>query len=333
MQNRLRATAALAVLFSAVGCSSAAPKGSASEEGGFASLDNVPSTSATDCLNACTSHAIKNVFVIVLENHAWAAIKGNPSAPYINGTLLAQGAHADAYSSPRDLHPSEPNYVWLEAGDNLAILDDDDPSANFRTTKVHLTTQLDTAQISWKSYQEGIGGDECPLVTSGLYAPKHNPMVFFDDVTDGRNPKSAHCIAHIRPYEELATDLAAGTVPKYSWITPNLCDDMHNSGGCPSGDEVANGDAWLAREVPKIMASKAYKDGGAIFITWDENEGDGNTIGLIVMSPFAKPGYANTIAYTHSSLLRSVQDVFALQPYMRNAVSATGLEDLFTRFP
>ncbi len=190
---------------------------------------------------------------------------------------------------------------------------------------------MTTALIPWRSYQEDIAGDVCPLTGTGSYAPKHNPMVFFDDVTDARSATSAYCIQHVRPYAELARDLDADDVAAYNFITPNLCDDMHDSCG---GDSIAHGDAWLAREVPTIMASKAYKDGGALFIVWDENEGTpGGAIGLIAMSPFVKAGYANSISYTHSSLLRSVQDVFALQPYMRNAVDANGLNDLFTRFP
>ena len=342
MRNRTWAATAITFISSAAlaaGCTNAPPKGSANDVGGsrYKSLETIPSTSAVDAQRARATHAITKVFVIVMENHNWSSIKNNPSAPYINGTLLAQGAHAEGYTSPNDVHPSEPNYVWLEAGDNLAILDDDDPGANYRTTRAHLTSQLDTASIPWKSYQEGISGTACPLSSEGLYAPKHNPMVFFDDVTDGRNPQSSHCMEHIRPYAEMARDLQTNdptATTGYAFITPDMCNDMHNSGGCPSGDAVANGDAWLSREVPKILASKAYREGGALFIVWDENEGSpGDAIGMIVMSPFAKRGYSNAIAYTHSSLLRTVQDVFALRPYLRDAETATGLDDMFSQFP
>ena len=62
-------------------------------------------------------------------------------------------------------------------------------------------------------------------------------------------------------------------------------------------------------------------------------EGGNTPIGLIVLSPFAKPGYAGTIPYTHSSLLRTVQDVFGLRPFMRDAANATSLDDLFVKYP
>jgi phosphatidylinositol-3-phosphatase len=112
-----------------------------------------------------------------------------------------------------------------------------------------------------------------------------------------------------------------------------MCNDMHDSAGCASPDSVANGDQWLAREIPKIQASEAYKEGGAIFITWDESEGGNAPIGLIALSPFAKPGYAGMIPYTHSSLLRTIQDTLVLRPFMRDAANATSLEDLFVSYP
>ncbi|MDB5218421.1 MAG: putative acid phosphatase [Myxococcaceae bacterium] len=328
-------TLALASFVVVAACGGPA-KGSHDDEGdnSTTSLDTMSATVIADSAAARASHSIKNVFVIVMENHDWSSIKGSSSAPYINGTLLAIGAHAERYTSPQDIHPSEPNYVWLEAGDELNIADDDDPAINYRTTKNHLSRQMEIAGVSWRSWQESITPGLCPLASSGLYGAKHNPFVFFEDVTEGRDPHSAHCLEHIRPFEELASVLSSGPVAQYNFITPNLCNDMHDSGGCVTPDSVANGDAWLAREVPKILASKAYQDGGALFVTWDESEGGAGTpIGLIAISPFAKPGYSNDVPYTHSSLLRTVQDVFALRPFMRDAANATPLSDLFVSYP
>ena len=98
---------------------------------------------------------------------------------------------------------------------------------------------------------------------------------------------------HFRPFTQLAADLSSGNVARYNFITPNLCDDMHGNTGCPSTPEITQGDTWLKTNVPVIIASDAYKNGGAIFITWDESEGGELPIGMIVVSPFAKGhGYA-----------------------------------------
>jgi phosphatidylinositol-3-phosphatase len=324
---------ALSLSFLLASASCGPSKGSHDDEGGVVASAITPEQIA-ESEKARASHSIKTVWVIVMENHDWAAIRGNRSAPYINDELLRLGAHAERYTSPYGIHPSEPNYIWLEAGHDLGINDNDDPSENYRTTKNHLTRHIDTLGLSWKSYQEGIVGEQCPLTSTGRYGAKHNPMVFFDDVTDSRHAKSPYCIAHIRPYGELAGDLARGNVAHYNFITPDLCNDMHDSAGCADSDSIANGDAFLSREVPKILASKAYQDGGALFVTWDEPGGDNLApIGMIALSPFAKPGYSNEIAYTHSSLVRTVQDVFAVKPYMRDAANAAGLDDLFVKYP
>jgi phospholipase C len=268
-----------------------------------------------------------------MENHNWSAIFNNPSAPYINKTLLPMSSYAQQYYNPPGIHPSEPNYLWLEAGTNFGIADDNPPSVNHQSSTQHLVTLLDKAGISWKSYQEGIDGTTCPLTSSGLYAPKHNPMIFFDNVTNNNDPSSSYCIQHIRPYSELATDLQGSNTARYNFITPNLCNDMHDV--CPpTNDAVKQGDNWLAQNIPSILNSSAYNNGGVVFITWDEGEGGDGPIGMIVLSPEAKgSGYSNTIHYTHSSTLRTIEELFGLTTFLGDAANATDLSDLFRTFP
>src|SRR6266478_4306484 len=64
---------------------------------------------------------VKVVFLIVMENKDWVDIAGNSDAPYINNVLLPQASHAEQYFTPPDLHPSLPNYIWLEAGTKLGF--------------------------------------------------------------------------------------------------------------------------------------------------------------------------------------------------------------------
>ena len=277
--------------------------------------------------------AIKTVFLIVMENKDWADVQGSASAPYLNSTLLPTASFAMRYSNS-GLHPSEPNYLWLEGGTDYAIRDDDDPASHHLPNRDHLVSLLTQAGVSWKAYQEGIDGTDCPITSRGLYAAKHNPFVFFDDVTDGNNPRSATCIAHVRPLQEFDADLANGSVARYNFITPDLCNDMHNSSGCASTDPIANGDRWLADWIPRIRQSAAYLDGGAIFITWDEGGPGDHPFGFIVLSPAAKGrGYSNAIPYSHSSTLRSLQIIFGVGPLLCDAANATDLGDLFATFP
>jgi PKD repeat protein len=287
---------------------------------------------------------IQTVFIILEENQNWASISGSATCPYINNTLLPMASFATQYYNPPGNHPSLPNYLWLEAGTNFGITADGVPGPpdNYsQTTTNHLVTLLKNAGISWTSYQEGMTPDVCPLTTNVTqYAPKHNPMVFFDDVTNTNNANSAYCIANVRPFTELAGDLQSNVVTRYNFITPDLCDDMHGNNGCATGNAlVTAGDTWLSENIPIIMASQAYSNNGAIFITWDEGEpetgenGDG-PIGMIVISPLVKGGgYSNSIYYTHSSTLLTMQEIFSVGPLLGDAVNATDLSDLFAFGP
>lgn len=288
-----------------------------------------------DTADTAEAAALKTVFVIVMENHNWHDILGNSDAPYINDTLLPMASSTDNYwGNPLAIHPSLPNYIWMESGDNHGIWNDDDPNATNVIHEDHLSAQLDSAGISWRSYQEDAPEGICPVYSYGLYAPKHNPFVYFADVAeDPPSTSASHCIDHMAPYTQLATDLAAGTVASYNFITPNQCNDMHNAEGCATDSQVRNGDVWLATAVPEILASDAWADGGVLFITWDESEGGEYPIGMIVLSPLAKGGgYIGSTEYYHSSLLRTVEDIFDL-PALGDAAAQDNLSDLFTRFP
>ena len=280
------------------------------------------------------NNAIKTVWIVMMENYNWSDIFKSSSAPFINQTLLPQSSYATQYFNPPNLHPSMPNYLWLEAGTNFGITSDGNPSDFHQSTTRHLVTLLNEAQISWKSYQEGISGSDCPLSNQGFYVARHNPMVYFDDVTNNNNAQSAYCIAHVRPYSEVKADLQNGNVARFNFITPNLCNSMHNDPGCKESDPIKVGDAWLSILIPMIMNSQAYKDGGAIFITWDESQNGDHPIGMIVLSPAAKGGgYASSIHYTHSSTLRTFEEIFGIQPLLEDAAKATDLRDLFQAFP
>src|SRR5205823_2162283 len=170
-------------------------------------------------------------FLILMENHDWSSIKNSPSAPYINNTLLAIASHATQYYNPPGLHPSLPNYLWLEAGTNFGILDDAEPSTNHQSSTAHLVTLLDAAGVSWRAYQEGTGGIVCPLIDQGDYVVHHDPFVYFDDVTQRNNPRAPRCLQHVRPYSELEADpihhthgTTLRTVEELFGVTPLLGD-------------------------------------------------------------------------------------------------------------
>ncbi|HEY6881620.1 MAG TPA: alkaline phosphatase family protein [Polyangiales bacterium] len=289
-------------------------------------------------LEGLTSSAIQHVFVIAMENHDSTQIYGNTSsAPYINNTLIPNYARATNFNDELALSiPSEPHYVWMEAGTNAfsdhTFSSDSDPSsANSTSNTNHLVTQINNATngVSWRTYQEGLNSStgSCPIHTSGFYAAKHNPFVFFKDVSG--NPPSAtnaYCVAHHRAYSALAGDLANNDVAAFTFITPNQCNDMHGQSGCPDSNTVRAGDTWLANELPRLI-DYANSHQGVIFITWDEGS---STLKMpfLAIGPGVKTNYAGSVSYNHSSVLKSIEQILEL-PTLSKVSSANTLSDLF----
>jgi len=280
------------------------------------------------------------VFVITMENEAEASVYGSSSAPYIN-TLISQYAHGTAFTDPLpDGIPSEPHYVWMEAGTNAfsdtTFTTDSDPSASNSTANTsHLTAQMMAASpaVSWLAFQEGLDASTtgaCPVSSSGFYAAKHDPFVFFQDIAGKTPSKTASvCVAHHRAYttSSFATALSQGAVAQYNFITPNLCNDMHGADGCPGSNAIAAGDTWLATNLPPII-QYANAHNGVIFVVWDEPEGGSPLIPFLAIGPHVKAGYASSVTVTHSALVKTVEKIFGL-PLLPTVASANDFSDLF----
>jgi hypothetical protein len=223
----------------------------------------------------CRAGDIKTVFYIAMENHNFTQpssqtspqqIFGNTAAPYINSLITpgnanaAQSSYASAYYNIPGNHPSEPNYVWQEAG-LAGPLNDADPFPNNIVNAPNFRGLLQNAGISWKSYQEDIdltknssGGLTntvlpqnqwtVPLKSfSGTstdymnpyngshqynFAPKHEGALFFTATNGGNDPTPSNPEAkHYAPMQQLQTDLTNNTVGRFNFITPDQYNDMH----------------------------------------------------------------------------------------------------------
>jgi acid phosphatase len=300
----------------------------------LAGCSNTSGSTAVQCRALGTTAAQRpsgwhgTVFTIVMENHSRGDILGGPDAPFIK-SLADQNAVAAGYHDSY-VHPSEPNYIWMVAGENFGILNDNDPGpANHITSHSHLADQIEGAGLTWKTYQESMGAP-CGLTSQGTYAAKHNPFIYFDDI-NGWNGSAmqptARCTEHVVDYSEFDRDLASGKLPDYVFITPNLQDDMHDG-------SVAAGDAWLARVVPKILSSDAFNNGGVLFLLWDEGGGISPTDDppFIAISPNAKRGYVSQASYDTSSFLKTVEAMLGLDqlPCSSTPQSVPVMSDLFT---
>jgi hypothetical protein len=336
----------------------------ATDDGGSMSTSSVVQVTATNSAALACLRQIKTVFIIPLENHDLVQanptgkpqqLLGNPACPYFNSLITpgnpnsVQTAYATHYFSTtiEGEHPSEPNYIWGEAGTDFGVRTDRDPSAaagNQFSNKMHLSAQLTAAGIPWRVYEEDVEfspSEEVSVSGSGAfvnpyngttqynYAVKHNPMAFF---TDTQN-KNCH------PFTNFWADLASNRVGRYNWITPDQFNEMHSAlpGGFTchgtkfTGNQagIAEGDNFLSIVIPKIMASQAYRDHGVIIIWTDETvstDDTNTTLPFVIISPLAKGNaYASAPAYSHSSYLKTMDELFGLA-YQTNAIPAGYLD-------
>jgi len=248
--------------------------------------------------------AFRHVFIIMMENEAIDRILGNTNAPYINSLAQQYAVAANYYGIT---HPSLPNYIAAISGDTQGI------SSNCTKCFVdapNIVDQLEGAGKTWKAYMESMPSP-CFVGDSGsLYRQKHNPFIYFDNIRN--NP--ARC-EKIVPFTQFAADLQANALPDFVWITPNMCNSIHDC-------SLQTGDIWLQTWVSKILAAPAWQQNGILFLTFDEsNPSDdsgcclyaaGGHILTMVISPLSKPAYQSSIAYDHYALLRTIEQAWGM---------------------
>jgi len=217
-----------------------------------------------------------HVVVVVMENHAYSQVIGSSSAPYINNTLKAGGANlTQSYGLT---HPSEPNYYMLFSGSNQGRTDDSCVSVG-SISAPNLASELIAAGQTWKSYNESLPSQGSTTCSSGNYAQKHNPWFGFSNVPTNT----------AMTFAQFPTDYT--TLPKVSFVVPNLCSDMHDC-------SVSTGDTWIKNNLG-AYATWAQTHNSILAVTFDEdNKLSGNRIPTVL--------YGQHVAAGSSSSTRSI---------------------------
>jgi phosphatidylinositol-3-phosphatase len=257
-------------------------------------------TSSQPCGVTTTAPAWQHVVWIILENKGYDQIIGSPNAPYINGLANQCGLATNFFA---EAHPSLPNYIAMTSGSTQGITDDGDPSQH-PISAPSIFSQLGAG--GWRGLDESMPSN-CAHSSSGGYAVRHNPAAYFTNIA---SQCSSQDVALADP-----PDVSA----RFTFITPNLCDDMHDC-------SVATGNGWLESWVPKILDSAEYRAGNtALFITCDEDEGgSGQHIATIVVAPSTPAGTKDGTRYDHYSMLGTTEAMLGL-PALGNAASAPSM--------
>ena len=374
---------------------------------------------------------LDHVWVIMMENHGYQQLRGNPNAPFINQYMQSANSGNNYFAVA---HPSLTNYLEVVGGSNFGVLSDNPPDwhstsctpnivagtqdnennggpvcpidgtgtdaptpaidytnettdpagainidgtmsidADKNTKGRTIADQLVDRHMTWKSYQENLplsGADgvnysdgtysnlstlPAGLTASGIvqqYAVKHNPFAYFQNVQQGTDPQLS--LTRVRPFDGkggLYEDLGSGSVPNFSLIAPNQCNDQHGRGNAgpicafdpnDNGTQVGlndaliyQGDVTVQRIVGAIKASPAWKEGNnAIVVVWDENDYSlspiTNQVVLIVDTNYGPHGVQSSNFYDHFSLLRTIEAGFGL-PCLNHACDSTSkvMTDLF----
>ncbi len=335
---------------------------------------------------------IGHVFVIVLENESASTTFGPGSpAPYLSQTLRPQGAYLPQYYATG--HQSNDNYISMISGqapngENQADCQNFDnlepgtigsygqaagEGCIYPASVQNIGNQLLGAGLTWRDYNESMGNTpsreaaECghpgvnmtdgtqKATAADSYATRHNPFVYFHSIIDD----TTLCDTHVVNLSLLPKDLSsAADTPNYVFITPDLCDDGHDS-PCADGRTggLAQADQFLRQWVPQITSSPAFKQqNGLLIITFDESDtsdtssccgeipgpgspepGDtgpgGGDIGAVLLSPCIAPGTVSQQPYNHYTMLRSVEDLFGLAHlgYAQLPGETSFGSDVFTR--
>jgi len=241
-----------------------------------------------------------HIAVIVMENEEAADVLGSAAAPFINRLAASYGTARSSYAIA---HPSLPNYLALTSGSTFGRNSD---CTDCTVHAVNLVDQLERRGLSWKAYMEDLPHPCFTGAEAGGYVKKHDPFLYYEDVVG--NP--ARC-RHVVALSQLAADEAAQSLPRFMWITPNLCHDMHDCG-------VSTGDRFLARLVPGLL--RALGPRGLLLLTWDEGTSDNGCcrlaaaghVATIVAGGLARRGARLRSPVDHYSLLQAVEDLLGV---------------------
>jgi phosphatidylinositol-3-phosphatase len=226
--------------------------------------------------------------VVVMENHSYSDVIGNPDAPYINSLGTSGALFTQSFAVT---HPSEPNYLALFSGSTQGVTDDSCPHT---FSAPDLGTAMRAAGHSFAGYSESLPATGFTGCSSGSYARKHAPWIDFSAL-----PASVNV-----PFSAFPTDYAA--LPTLSVVIPNLDNDMHDG-------TVAQGDQWLQANLGGYVTwAQAHRS--VLVLTWDEDDRSAeNQIPTIIVGSHVTAGrYSEHV--THYRLLRTLEYLYDLAP-------------------
>jgi phospholipase C len=257
----------------------------------------------------------------VLADQMFSSLHG-PSLPNHLYTIAAQGGGAISVPSA----PGMPNLTnWgcdSPAGAHVTVVDDEGdisevfPCFDFQT----LADNLNSAGISWRSYAPAEGEQGYEYSTYDAINHIRNSSLWAEDVV---------------PDTQFATDAASGSLPAVSWLVTGPGSEHPPNSTC-------QGENWTVQQLNALMQGPDWNT-TAVFLTWDDfggfydhappplfdEYGLGPRVPLLIISPYAQPGYISHTQYEFSSVLKFIEDRFNLTPLTERDANANDTSDSF----
>ncbi|KAJ7776308.1 phosphoesterase family-domain-containing protein [Mycena metata] len=266
--------------------------------------------------------AFSRIIYVWLENTDFETASSTP----IFESLSEQGILLTNYNSVT--HPSEPNYIASVGGDFFGA--HGDSMYHIPSNISCVVDLLEDKDVSWATYQESMPSDEFygfaatspDYIFPGtapypFYMRKHNPLIIFDAVS--QDPER---VKRVRTFNDFANDVVNGTLPQWSFVTPNMANDAHDT----DIDFAASFlEYWL---LPLLTDPRVNGEDTLILITFDENETATiqNRVYAVVLGtavPVNLRGTTDDTFYTHYSELSTVQANWGLKSLGRQDTNAT----------
>jgi acid phosphatase len=253
------------------------------------------------------------VVLVLEENHGYSSVIGNSSMPYLNSLAQQYGLATQYYANT---HPSIGNYFMMTTGQ---ILTNDD-SYTSTVSDDNIVRHLLNAGKTWKAYEEDLpqagytGGD------TAAYSEHHDPLSYFSDVRNSSNQ-----VLNLVPFSQFQSDVANGTLPNFSFVSPNLNDDAHDG-------SLAQADSWLQSNIAPLFNSPQFQNGGLLIVVFDEAEdtdstNGGGRVAMVMAGPNVKAGYQSTTLYQHQNLLATIANYLGMDGNIGGASGAAPMTE------
>jgi phospholipase C len=242
----------------------------------------------------------QHMVVVVLENTNYDEAMQQP----FMASLAQKGALLSNFQA--ESHPSQPNYIAMVSGSTQGVNGD----GNVNLAARHLGDLLEEKGYDWKAYAEGYPGNCFLGAKSGKYARKHVPFLSFRNVQGD----AARC-AKVVNARQFDADVAAGSLPAFSFYAPDLDNDGHDTG-------AAYADRWLRTRFEHLLTTPSFAADTLFVLTFDENddmfgESSSNQVFTALVGPMVRGGSNLSDSLNHYSLLRLAEDNWSLDHLTR----------------